>query len=246
MSKIIVNEIESKNLSTTPVNIKADIDIASGKVLKINNTTVLTSTHVHGKSMPGGSIVGHNDEQTLYSKNLAGFTLSGDMTVNAAVDIDLVDNNASALSFDAPGKSGILEIDTTDNAEKVKMSGDAEIAGEIKAGSHYFRHGISSVQTSGTINLSNSTFLIYSANYVSGGGATVTSGSINFTNGSPGEIIYLRVISNGSYTFGANMKFPSDIAPQPSASGKVDIYSFMCITATEYLGAFAFNYSVTA
>ena len=128
MSKIIVNEIESKNLSTTPVNIKADIDITSGKVLKINNTTVLTSTHVHGKSMPSGSIVGHNDEQTLYSKNLAGFTLSGDMTVNAAVDIDLVGNNASALSFDSANKAGILELVTTTGSEKVKMSNGLDLA----------------------------------------------------------------------------------------------------------------------
>ena len=39
------------------------------------------------------------------------------------------------------------------------------------------------------------------------------------------------------------MKFPSDIAPTPSANGKVDIYSFMSLGSTQYLGTFAFNFT---
>ena len=50
---------------------------------------------------------------------------------NAATDIDLIDNNASALSFDACGKSGLLEIVTTDCAEGVKMSADLTVAGDF-------------------------------------------------------------------------------------------------------------------
>lgn len=131
MSNIKVDNISSRTPSTTPVAISSDINFDSGKVLKINNSTVLTATQVHGKGMPSGNIVGHNDEQTLYSKNLAGFTLSGDMTVNAAVDIDLVGNNASALSFDSADKAGILELVTTTGSEKVKMSGGLEITGDL-------------------------------------------------------------------------------------------------------------------
>ena len=66
-------------------------------------------------------------------------TIAGDLTVqggditltNAATDIDLIDDNSSALSFDAAGKAGILEIDTTNSAEKVKMSGDLDVTGTI-------------------------------------------------------------------------------------------------------------------
>jgi hypothetical protein len=64
-------------------------------------------------------------------------TIAGDLTVNggdinltaAATDIDIIDNNASALSFDASGKSGILEIDSTNSAEAVKMSGVLKVTG---------------------------------------------------------------------------------------------------------------------
>ena len=64
-------------------------------------------------------------------------TLSGDLTVQggdidltaAATDIDLVDNNSSALSFDASGKAGILELVTTNSSEAVKMSGILTVSG---------------------------------------------------------------------------------------------------------------------
>jgi hypothetical protein len=130
MSKIIVNEIESKNTTTTPVGVNCDINIVTGKTVKINSSTVLSATQVLGKTMPTGTVVGHNDEQTLYSKTLAGFTLSNDITINAAVDIDLP-TNASAISFDSANKVGILEIDSTNGSEKVKMSSDLEITGNL-------------------------------------------------------------------------------------------------------------------
>tara|TARA_Y100000592_G_scaffold27872_1_gene44360 strand:+ start:747 stop:1949 length:1203 start_codon:yes stop_codon:yes gene_type:complete len=58
----------------------------------------------------------------------------GDITLtNAATDIDLKDNTASALSFDAAGKAGILEIDTTNNAEKVNMSGELVVSSNISS-----------------------------------------------------------------------------------------------------------------
>ena len=61
-----------------------------------------------------------------------GLTLSGDITATgAAIDIDLIDNNASAISFDAAGLAGILAIVTTNGGEKVTMSGGLEIAGDL-------------------------------------------------------------------------------------------------------------------
>ena len=57
--------------------------------------------------------------------------IGGDITTSSAIDWDLVDNNASALSFDAAGKAGILAIVTTDGAEKVTMSGNLEITGDF-------------------------------------------------------------------------------------------------------------------
>jgi len=61
-----------------------------------------------------------------------GLTVTNDITLtNSATDVDLIDNNASALSFDASGKAGILEIVTTNDAEKVNMSGDLDVTGTI-------------------------------------------------------------------------------------------------------------------
>ena len=55
----------------------------------------------------------------------------GNLTSTAAIDWDLLDNNASALSFDTAGKAGILEIVTTNGSEKVAMSGNLTIAGNL-------------------------------------------------------------------------------------------------------------------
>ena len=70
------------------------------------------------------------------SPTFADLTLSGgDITLTgAATDIDLIDNNASALSFDASGAAGILEIVTTDSSEGVKMANTLTVSGVTKIG----------------------------------------------------------------------------------------------------------------
>ena len=60
---------------------------------------------------------------------LTWITLAWDITSTAtAIDWDLLDNNASALSFDATDKAWILTIVTTDWAEWVTMSWDLVVA----------------------------------------------------------------------------------------------------------------------
>ena len=66
---------------------------------------------------------------------IASPILYGDITsYSVAQDWDLIDNNASALSFDTTGKSGVLELVTTNSAEGVKMSGFASVAGNVTGG----------------------------------------------------------------------------------------------------------------
>ena len=66
----------------------------------------------------------------LGAATLDSVTSTGDFTTTGqATDWDLIDNNASALSFDASGKAGILEIVTTNSSESVKMSGDLDVDG---------------------------------------------------------------------------------------------------------------------
>jgi hypothetical protein len=66
---------------------------------------------------------------------IASPILYGDITSYAvAQDWDLIDNNASALSFDTTGKAGVLELVTTNSAEGVKMSGYANVVGNVTGG----------------------------------------------------------------------------------------------------------------
>jgi hypothetical protein len=39
------------------------------------------------------------------------------------------------------------------------------------------------------------------------------------------------------------IKWPGDIIPIASVNGKTDLYHFICLSATEYLGTYVFNYT---
>ena len=80
----------------------------------------------------------HINNTERFSVTATGADLTGHLSVSgdvdltgAATDVDLIDNNASALSFDATGKAGILEIDTTNSGEGVKMSGNLTVEGDF-------------------------------------------------------------------------------------------------------------------
>lgn len=64
--------------------------------------------------------------------SFTGITLTGDIdSTSTAIDWDLIDNNASALSFDSAGKTGIIVLVTTDSSEGVTMSGTLAVTGSI-------------------------------------------------------------------------------------------------------------------
>jgi hypothetical protein len=68
-------------------------------------------------------------------------------------------------------------------------------------------------------------------------------GFLNLTNGVEGRWYTLLVVSDGAYSFGTNCRFPLENAqPIPSASGRVDIYSFVC-TNGKFLSTFAYGYT---
>jgi len=126
--------------------------LTDGGVLLGSGTSAITATAVLAD---GEMLVGDNSGDpaiesgatlrtsigvgTGDSPTFTGLTLSGDLEVqggditltNGATDIDVIDNNSSALSIDATGKAGILEIDSTNSSEKVKMSGGLDVAGAL-------------------------------------------------------------------------------------------------------------------
>ena len=56
-------------------------------------------------------------------------TLEGQVNSTAALNWDMLDNSATSLSFDTTGKTGILNLDTTNGSEGVTMSGTLGVTG---------------------------------------------------------------------------------------------------------------------
>lgn len=99
-------------------------------VLTLDINATKTITVAGALNIEGDSAI-NQDLTTDATPTFAGVTISGDITLTGgAYDVDLADNSSSALSFDAAGKAGILEIVTTNAAEKVSMSGGLDVAGE--------------------------------------------------------------------------------------------------------------------
>ncbi len=105
--------------------------------------------------------VGTGDSPQFTDLTLTG----GCITItNAATDIDLIDNNASALSFDASGKTGIIDIVTTDCSEGVTMSGTLGVTGVLTAtGGIELSHATANTLTASSGVLSIEGNVVYSA-----------------------------------------------------------------------------------
>ena len=100
-------------------------NITLSGTLSDGNYTFDTSGNVSGLGTVGSGAITSTGLVTG-----VGVTSTGDFTTTGqATDWDLIDNNASALSFDASGKTGILEIVTSDSSEQVKMSGGLNVTG---------------------------------------------------------------------------------------------------------------------
>ena len=78
------------------------------------------------------------------SKNYALYMTGGDIYSDLAQVWTLADNDASALSIDATGKTGILKVITTNAGEGVTMSGTLSVTG------HVTLEGVTSTGATGT------------------------------------------------------------------------------------------------
>jgi hypothetical protein len=106
---------------------------ATGDILYASSATVLSKL-AKGSQHEILSMGGSNIPAWTASPSVTDLTISGGcITLSAATDIDLLDDNASALSFDASGKAGIIDIVTTDCSEGVTMSGTLGVTGALTA-----------------------------------------------------------------------------------------------------------------
>ena len=118
--------------------------------------------------------VGTGDSPQFTNLTLTG----GEITLTGgATDIDLIDNNSSALSFDASGKAGILEIDTTNSGEGVKMSGNLTVEGDFVVNGNTTNANVANL-------LVEDRFILLNSGSASGdGGLIVQSGSATAMSG---------------------------------------------------------------
>jgi len=114
-----------------------DASTFTSTISAATGSTIGNLTLANGSITDSSGAITFNDE-TLTTSGAVDFgaatvdslTSTGDITTTGqATDWDLIDNNASALSFDASGKTGILDIVTTDGSEGVTMSGTLGVTG---------------------------------------------------------------------------------------------------------------------
>jgi hypothetical protein len=106
-----------------------------GHVSDTNDTG--TATGVRGYSYDahvGGVNIGVYASALNGATNYALYMKHGNIISEDPQTWTLADNNASALSFNATGKTGILDIVTTNSSEGVTMSGYANVTGNVTGG----------------------------------------------------------------------------------------------------------------
>ena len=125
------------------------------------NTITLTAPATIGSNFTltlpiesNDTLVGKATTDTLTNKTLTNPSIN-EMTFNGIVT--LTDNSSASITFDAPGKTGILAIDTTDSSEKVTISNDLHLTAD---------DSILKFGTSNPVSITHSTnrLLINSAN----------------------------------------------------------------------------------
>ena len=162
------------------------------------------------------------------SPQFTGLTLTGDLSVagacitltGAATDVDLIDNNACALSFDASGQAGILAIDTQNCAEGVKMSAKLGVTGVLTAtGGIELSHATANTLTASSGVLSIEGNRIFHAGGtdipVADGGtgaSTFTANGILVGNGTSAVAVTATMATKGHVMIGDGSGVPSMLA----------------------------------
>ena len=122
------------------------IDLASTKVFKINNSTVLSSTQVLGKSVPSGTIVGTSDSQTLTTKTISG----SDNTITNIANSSLT--NSSFTIVDDSSTTSTISL-----GEALLLAGGTGITSVITGDTVTFNIDSTVTTLTGTQTLTNKT-----------------------------------------------------------------------------------------
>jgi hypothetical protein len=141
---------------TTTVN--NDVNIPTGKVFKINSTTVLSGTQVLGKSIGGtgtGDIVSIDATQTLTNKTLTSPDINGG-TLSGLTELAIRDTSAAydvtvaAISSVTLTASRILTVDMTNAARTIKLAGNIDLGGTLTTAGAFSTSGAYGVTLTAT------------------------------------------------------------------------------------------------
>ena len=109
--------------------------------------------------------------------NYALYMANGNIYSSVAQSWTLLDNDASALTVDATGKTGIIKVITTNSAEGVGMSGFASVTGNVTGG-NILTAGL--ISAGGTLTVGGDTTL--SGNLTVNGNITYINSNVITTN----------------------------------------------------------------
>lgn len=163
-----------------------------------------------------------------------------------ASSLEIIIANASTSS------TGVNRI-LTGSGKDLKLKPEASIVLQYDSTTSRWRilggsgGGGNSGEDPQTIDLSNTNATIDLSTYSTTSLRVKNPAQITLSNGSDGVWYTLAIVSDGTYSFTSEVRFPLDNAqPIPSANTRIDVYTLHCINTTDglkYLATFAYDYS---
>jgi hypothetical protein len=160
-----------------------------GKVLSSSDTGASIGGYFRSEDThTGGFNVGISCRAVNATTNYALSFAGGDISSNTnALKWLLYDNQTSALSFDATGRTGLLKLITTNGAEKVEINGEVDVISTLNS-------------IYGTYNYLTGTYCIGNFNYTTGANSNAIENTAEGYQAMGGAFYTYGIEGTGQYT----------------------------------------------
>jgi hypothetical protein len=226
---IVTGDLTIESATSLNDTLEVDGDVTLLSNLIVYGTTDLTDLNVSGTisgNLSGnltGSILTGSQPNITSLGTLNGLSIGGNVTINSNINVDLIDNSLSAVSFNTTGKQGILNFVTTNSSEGITMSGTLNVTGAVTMNKFTFPttdglngqvlqtngDGVLTWQTNNQIVIENdgNNYLITSTgnNLLNGEANLIFDGSLLTVTGSQQITSTLQVTGLTTLTGGVNL-----------------------------------------